>query len=406
MWLFDKIKKMFDKTISLSEKNRSNLITYIKLKNNTLKLGQEIKIDDGYNLVSIYYNHFCDIVGSGTHKMDELVLPRMYRLFYNATRKENENISDKIQNADLYFLNLSQMKALLRTGKIVFMSNGEKVKARLKYDVEYKISDVTKFMEYFASEFAILKNSKVVGEVEYFLNDKIENCVENSDFDDLFSKKSDVEAMMLNKLQEMKDELGVEVVSVVLSDIEVPKKQLGKKIIAKNKVETSDEVLKMVENSINGVTSAKEEVLARDATQEMAKKEDESSFSAQNGLSSNGGFNLQNAEQCSAQKASPSCDDIIKDVNLTQGALYNVDGKKEKWEDSYKIETSPYKISDAPQEAPNLFEEPRVESKKLVNESEEPPKVITKYKVVVKCPCCGAKNDEDAETCMVCKSKL
>lgn len=403
MWLFDKIKKMFNKGISLSEKNRGNLITYIKLKDNTLKLGQEIKVDDGYNLVSIYYNHFCDIVGAGTHKMDELALPRMYRLFYNATRKENEKISDKIQNADLYFLNLNQMKASLRTGKIVFMSNGEKVKARLKCDVEYKISDVAKFMEYFASEFAILKNGKVVGEVEYFLNDKIEKSIEKSDFDDLFSKKSEVEAMMLNRLQEMKDELGVEVMSVVLSDIEVPKKQLGKKIIAKNKVETSDEVLKMAENSINGVTSAKEEILARDETQEMAGKEGESSCSAQNGFSSNGGFNLQNKEQCSAQKTSPSCDDIIKDVNLTQGVLYSGGGKKEKWEDSYKIETSPYKISDAPQEAPNLFEEPKVEPRKPV---EEPVKVVTKYKVVVKCPCCGAKNEEDAEICMVCKSKL
>ncbi len=404
MWLFDKIKKMFNKGISLSEKNRGNLITYIKLKDNTLKLGQEIKVDDGYNLVSVYYNHFCDVVGVGTHKMDELALPRMYRLFYNATRKEDEKISDKIQNADLYFLNLNQMKASIRTGKVLFMSNGEKVKARLKCDVEYKISDVTKFMEYFASEFAILKNGKVVGEVEYFLNDKIEKCVEKSDFDDLFSKKSDVETKTLQKLQELKEELGVEVVSVVLSDIEVPKKQLGKKIIAKNKVEASDEVLKMAENSINGVTNVKEEILARDETQDMTKKEGECSFSTQNDFSAR--ESTQNMEQNSSQNVQPTCDDIIKNVNLTQGVLYSGGEKKEKWEDSYKIETSPYKISDAPQEAPNLFEEPRVEPKKLVSELEEQPKVVTKYKVVIKCPCCGAKNDEDAEICMVCKSKL
>lgn len=394
MWLFDKIKKMFDKSIALSEQDKQNLVTYVKLKGKTLKLGQEIFVNEGYNLASVYYNRFCDVVGEGKHALDETTLPKMYRLFYNATRKENDKIPDEIADADLYFINLKQMAGDIRTGKIRFLSNEEKVKARLKCSIEYKICDIAKFMEYFANEFAILKNNRVVGEVEYFIKDKIKNCLERTDFDDLFLRKADVENLLLSKMQELKEELGVEVAKIVVNDVEVPKKYLGKKIIAKNKVETNEEVLKMVEDSINGVKE--EQKVYVNVAGNSTKNQSEQEATCQNAIKSDtpqskNEINQKNSENLRDNFSNnfATCEDIINDVNKSQVALLG--GQSE-----------PYVISDAPQEAPNLFEEPRKKPPK----EEKPPKVVTKYKVVIKCPCCGAKNDENAEFCMVCKSKL
>ncbi len=401
----DKIKKLFSKTLSLAESDKGNLITYVKLKNKTLKLGQEITIDQGYNLVSVYYNRFCDIVGEGKQTLDETTLPKMYRLFYNATKKEEEKISNEIADADLYFLNLNQLKIFVRTGKMRFVSNGEKVKARLQCEIEYKICDIKKFMEYFANEFAILKNGKVVGEINYFLREKIEKCLAKSEFEDLFSKKEEVEKIMLERTQELREELGLEVVTVVLNEVEVPKKYLGKKIIAKNKVETSEEVLKMAENSINGVkeeqhvyVGVNKDLGNQREQEEIKQSASKENFNQQNNEDLRKGNEFLKQEQVSV-KQYVSCDDIIADVNKSQVALQ---GNKN-WEDSYSVASEPYIISDAPQGAPNLFEEPKQEP---IKEVEQAPKVVTKYKVVIKCPCCGAKNEETAEYCMVCKSKL
>lgn len=392
MWLFDKIKKMLDKSIAMQEEDKTNLITYVKLKGATLKIGQEITVDTGYNLVSVYYNHFCDVLGEGKHKLDEATLPRMYRLFYNLKRKKDEEISNKIEDADLYFIKLSEMKLFVRTGKICFMSNGEKVKARLKCDIKYDICDVAKFMDYFAEEFAILKNDKVVEEIQYFLKEKIENFLYKTDFDGLFLKKEEVERMLLSKLQELKNDLGIEVKEISIKDVEVPKKYLGKKIVAKNKLEASEEIIKLAENSINGVQEeqkvsvgvGRDRINGENGNQDLREKD----------------VNFQKGDalkETTNSNSFASCDDIMDKVNKSQDSLnkdydLNIGGSE------------PYKISNAPQNAPNLFEESKKEEPK--KEPIEESKVVTKYKIVVKCPCCGAKNEENAEYCMVCKSKL
>ena len=380
MWLIDKIKKMFNNTITLKDVDKNNLITYVKLKNDAFKIGQEIVVEEGYNLVSIYYNHFCDIVSEGTHKLDEITLPRMFRLFYRRANKHNEKNLNKVVDADLYYLNLKQMKIDIRTKKICFMSNNKKIKARLNCFIDYKVCDITKFLSYLVEEFAILKNNKVVGEIEFFMQNKIESAVAGIEFDDLFSKKAEIEKKLFIKLQELKEELGIEVARLSIFDIEVSKKYFGKKIIAKNKVEASERVLELAENSINGGCSTCEEQKVVAGGRQLSKQEIKQQK------------NSPKNEQIQNQFV--SCEDIIKDVNKTQGAMHNDAG--------YYATSEPYKVSDAPQEAPKLFDEP----KKEPMEETQKPKVVTKYKVVVKCPCCGAKNEEDAEVCMVCKSKL
>ena len=382
MWLIDKIRKMFNKTIVLNEADKSNLITYVKLKNNTLKIGQEIVVEDGYNVVSTYYNHFCDVVTEGTHKLDEITLPRMFRLFYRRANKQNEKNLNKIVDADLYYLNLKQMKIDVCTKKIYFASNDKKVKARLKCSIDYRVCDITKFLSYLVEEFAILKNNKVLDEIEYFLQSKIENALEKTDFDDLFSKREEIEQKILAKLREIKDELGIDVLKMFIFDIEVPKKYLGKKFVAKNKAEASEEVLKMAENSINGASNCEEQKIAVGGGQSNNQEIKEQNVSFKNNHS---------------QNQFASCEDIIKDVNKTQGAIHN----NSTFAGFYST-SEPYKVSDAPQEAPNVFDEPKKESQK----ENSAKKVEIRYKVVVKCPCCGAKNEEDAEICMVCKSKL
>ena len=103
MGLFAKFKMLFNKSVSLQPYQKNDVVSFVKLKQGMLKIGSEILVGEDYNLVSVYYNKVCDVLGAGEYKADEVSLPRLFRRS-KAYFTKSGLFTPKTVTTDLYYV--------------------------------------------------------------------------------------------------------------------------------------------------------------------------------------------------------------------------------------------------------------------------------------------------------------
>ena len=106
MGLISKIKSLFAKPISISDKDKDCLVSATRGRFGKIKVGTAIEVPNDYRLVATHYNKVCDTLHEGNYKVEDMDMPRLF----NLCRKRLVGKDIKNIVADLYYVNLKQFE--------------------------------------------------------------------------------------------------------------------------------------------------------------------------------------------------------------------------------------------------------------------------------------------------------
>lgn len=422
MWLFDKIKSFFKKSVDLLPKSPDDLVSRVKFRGNKLKFGTQINFSEDYSLIFVHFNQVYDILKGGSYKVDETVIPKLYTRV--ALKQVKQGMSKpNFVSCDTYLLSHKEIRLVpFLTSKVVAFANDSKVKFKIKGAFNFKICDEKKFLDYFVGEFAVLRNKTVLNEISFLLKEQIYKKIKrfNYEFDDYFSKREEIQEKLLKEIDFFKNNLGIELTNIYINQINVSKNFLNLKIIAEKKAKAEEELFDMATKSLNNSSLSQEdkiEVLVRkenlnkqieQAKQENANlnsfNESQSSFRKEDFFDDDRNFQnsspttkepilfKDNDSNTQNNSQSNTIDDVIKNVNIVPTDVNFISTQ------SFEFDSEANLL----QKAPSLIIEdtPRqVEVCNVDNKSKE--EIPT-----IKCVCCGAENLGSNKYCSVCNSKL
>ena len=446
MWLIDKIKSLFRKSYEIYPNNPSDLISFVKVKNKTLKFGNEIIVKEGYKLVFVHYNKVYDILQGGTYKVDEAFAPKLYaRVIMKQKKDVNSKNPNKI-SADLYLIKLDEIRlvSFKTTSKIIAHVNDTKVKFKVKGTFNFKVVDVEKFMNYFTGEFAFLRNKKVLRELSFIFSDEVTKKMKanNFNFNDYFLKRDEIEEKLRKDLEYLKEKFGIELSRIYINQIDVAKKFLGLKVLAEKQKKMEDDLITFTEERINkkidndnSLQEQNVEVLSRrdllmkeieQARKENEMKSNKDDFLEAKFSSNNDNFFDESIDMKKSNDESPHLfeeknedslnerkkDDTYKksefvksdDINFGETRFSgnsNLYSNSENYTNNINDNSISNSYETIKQPIPSIIDEIKLDKNGLKEE-----KVIIVEKKLLRCPCCGAKNFEDSNDCILCKRKL
>ena len=136
------------KPISLPEKNKGDIVYLIPTKNGSVKLGENIQVEQGYNVVVAHDNKVLDIINEvGLIKLEDVTLPRLFKERGNMLTKRGIVAPRKL-SADMYFVKIDGHNLKFKTHeKVSCKTPNGKMKMRITGNFDFCIKDMRKFME-------------------------------------------------------------------------------------------------------------------------------------------------------------------------------------------------------------------------------------------------------------------
>ena len=59
---------------------RNDVVSFVRLRSGSVKVGSEAVVEEDYKLIFVYYNKVCDILNEGTHKINDDSIPRLFKM--------------------------------------------------------------------------------------------------------------------------------------------------------------------------------------------------------------------------------------------------------------------------------------------------------------------------------------
>lgn len=250
------------KPISLPEKNKGDIVYLIPTKKGSVKLGENIQVEQGYNVVVAYDNNVLDIINEvGLIKLEDVTLPRLFKEQGHTLTKRGIVAPRKL-SADLYFVKIDGHNLKFKTHeKFSCKTPNGKMKMRITGNFDFCIKDMRKFMSLFCAEFAFVKNNSLKKELSFVLGDEVSKILNKAglSFDIYSTCKEKVESLILSKLTKFCATYGIDITKVRIEDLIVSKRQKKLHDLALQR-HKDDEFLSEVENSINSAQEEKEKV--------------------------------------------------------------------------------------------------------------------------------------------------
>lgn len=394
MGLFEKIKRIFKKVISISEKQKDELLSSANLKDNILKFGSEIKVEKGYCLAFCFFNKVCEILPEGVYKVEQNLIPRLFAKYCKWIKNKEGKSFNKIENVDAYFVNMEKIfKLSFKTNRLRCVFNEKKLKVKLQIDFEYKIGDVEKFMRYFCDEYAFLKNKTILSDLKEIFKIKLFDyfCKNQVFFEDLYLDRQHFCVVLKEELTKECSKFGVELLNCEILNVFTSKKDVGKKIYMEGKLKNQQQIINIAENQINNVDG--KQVVEVFSVEDGAKHE----------------------EQASENRKFASKENFDSEIIIIDDNMQNQELNEQFFVDSYDF-------GKTEQQEPKLFvsEIQTVASQQINQNTEQNNKNDTNSvddnkkltdeeklsKKFVRCQSCGAQNRVGDGICCVCKSKI
>ena len=278
------------KTISLPEKCKGDIVYFVPLKNNSVELGTEIKIDHGYCVVVAYHNKVLDILrdDEGQIKLEDVTLPRLFKEHHHMLVKKGI-VTPKSLPADVYFVKCGGHNLTFKTyEKFLCKTSGGKMRMRIAGDFDFCIKDVRKFMGVFCSEFAIVRNKALGKDISIVVADEVSKILDKAElsFDILSTCKDKVQSLILSQLSKLCVKLGIEISAIRIGELIVPKREKKWYDLAVQRGQ-EDEFLSKVEQELNKTQNTPQEVFVTASKGEIVL--DNVAEFGKNGATSTGG---------------------------------------------------------------------------------------------------------------------
>lgn len=433
MGLFFRLKNIFNKTISVLPNQKNDLVCLAKLKNNMLKIGSEIVVDDNHNAVVVHYNKVCDILGPGEYKADEISVPKLFK-YSKAYFTKKGLFTARTIFADIYFVTLQPFKLnyFKTPEKIIATKGKEKVKLKLDGTFTLTVVSAEKVMRTLCNDYAVISGKKAMKEICYTMGYNVSKILNSKKFSlaDYLSNKEKIVETLNQNINKFVGDYGLKVGDFFVNTVILPKKYLTEKVVETSLTKQDDtDIVKLVEERLNSLEKSLETVtVEKNTANSIENKIDEEILSSKTTLGPQGeiyvdvGSNSQKRqeENKQANNIKEEYNNASQNTNIIDNIIIGGVGDNSQPEPNI-IGNVENKIQNQKKEKINL-----IFSKAKENKIEQKPQtkicvscgkaVANKVKVcphcgknaenLIVCACCGAKNYESDRLCAVCKSKL
>lgn len=464
MKFFTGFKNIFNKTVSLAPHQHNDVVSFVKFRNGMIKMGSELIVEPNYSLIFVYYNKVCDILNAGQYTFNEEVAPKLFR-YSKAVLSKKGLFTPKSIKADAYFLSLNEFNhnSFKTQERIVTYKDDEKIKIKLEGNFSFKIVDVERCMKALCSDYAIIRNKKIVKELCSTVGFEVSKTLNKNNFtlDDYFINKEKICKTIAEGVNAHTQNFGVEVSKFFINQIILPKKydlvsSNSKTHGVYNENEVNSDIVKIVEERLNDlqkdldivyVNEKGDNIVSQDnIIKENVKTEENNQSTIIN--NSNSFENINNLNNAMSSTVHPSNFEKQNNIPVVDNNSYipsnqpepniftntnnnvgqneeNVSGLviNDEFVDNLIDKISKRKKQKRNSRIVQILTEAgftgtqtitkNVSDKKCKycgSELTEDAKFCAKcgksVEELLSCPCCGAKNFNTAEVCCVCKSKL
>ncbi len=423
MGLFFKLKSMFNKTISVLPNQKNDLVCFAKLKNNMLKIGSDLVVNDGYNAVIVHYNKVCDVLGPGEYKVDEISVPKLFK-YSKAYFTKKGLFTARTIVADVYFVNLQPFKLnYFKTPEKILAINGKnKVKLKLDGTFSLTVTSAERVMKTLCNDYAVITGRKAMKEICYTMGFNVSKILNSKKFSlaDYLSNKEKIVETLNQNIGRFVNAYGLKIDDFFINTVILPKKCLTEKSL-ETKLENpaSTDIVKLVEERLNSLEKSLDTVsVEAKEKNDIEKNIDNDILNTKTTFCPQGEIyvNVGSNKKTQAEEYVPEAENknIINNIVFEETkndfqpepSLFKKTESKSDFQKNEKIK----QIFARGQE---VSTQPKLQTKTCVSCGKQ---VGNKIKVcphcgknaenLIVCACCGAKNYESDKLCSVCKSKL
>lgn len=258
MGLFTKFKMLFNKSITLLPHQRNDVVSFVKLKKNMIKIGTELLVGDDYNLVSVYFNKVCDVLGPGEYKADEVSLPKLFR-HSKAYFSKKGLFTPKMVTTDLYYVCTRAFThyVFMTNDRIIAHHKEKKVKLKLEGTFTMKITNAEKLMEALCNDYAVIRNKQAVKDITSTIASKISKVLNSKQFSltDYLSSKEKIAEILNEEINLYIEKYGLSAKDFFINNVILPKKVAAQSLLDKQQVvsENNIDIVKIVEERLNNI---------------------------------------------------------------------------------------------------------------------------------------------------------
>lgn len=261
MKLIETLKSLFNKNISILSFQREDMVAFVKLRNNCVRINANVEVEENYNFVIVYYNKVCDILTSGNYKINEDSVPKLYR--FSKTPFGLKALTTRSIDCDAYYINLKQFdnNYFKTIDRVVALSEGQKIKVKLDGTFSMKVCDTLKFMKALCNDYAVIRNKKTIKEICSTVGYEVSKALNNTNFsvDDYIFNKDKITATIVESVNNHTNTFGIEVSNFIIGEVIVNKKYLNEvqlkalEQIEENKNLTEEDLTKLVDERIDNL---------------------------------------------------------------------------------------------------------------------------------------------------------
>lgn len=281
MLFFSKLKALFNKSIAIMPHQRCDLISMAKFKKGQIKVGSEIVVDEGFNLVVVYYDKVCDVLKPGSYVANEMGIPKLY-IMSKALLQKNGKAKQKTLKGDIYFVNTQPQKhVFFRTPeRIIADLDGKKVKIKLEGTFTFKVEDAEKLMQVFCSDYAVVKNKRALKDIATTVGYDVSKILNSKKFSltEYLTNQTKIAEVVENGINVFLQKFGLSASEFFVSNVLFSKKYLSEHNDTFKQSFEKEEMAKVVEERINNLQKDLDVVYVNKEG-ESTKVENENNFS-------------------------------------------------------------------------------------------------------------------------------
>ena len=218
-----------DETFTLPDNFNNSIIYPVSNGYCTVNVGQNISINEGWNVVIVVRGRPQDILPAGNHQLNILNLPnttRVLKLNTGKVKKKDTTVSVELPQSfkcDLYYVNLNEVIDFpWHSGRVPIRSKlYGKYKVGLKGTLQLKVLDCLKFLKLMLLERGHIKAGQGEKVLSGLINEEIYDSILFSSFygPRQFAETNNIDTFLLNKLNENFKSYGLQITAITTRDI-------------------------------------------------------------------------------------------------------------------------------------------------------------------------------------------
>ena len=229
MKFIETLKSLFNKNISILSFQREDLVSFVKLKNNSIKINASVEVEEGYNFIIVYYNKVCDILQAGNHKFNEDTIPKLYR--FSKTPFGLKALTTRSIDCDAYYVNLKMFNNnhFKTIDRVIAFSDKQKIKVKLDGTFSMQVCDTLKFMKALCNDYAVIRNKKTIREICSTVGYEVSKALNGKNFsvDDYIFNRDKITATIEELVNNHTNTFGIQVSGFKIGQVIINKKYLN-----------------------------------------------------------------------------------------------------------------------------------------------------------------------------------